>query len=41
VAPGVYEALYIGGALIKVDTNDFESKKYTDAIESLVRKYAA
>ncbi|MDP7089577.1 MAG: AAA family ATPase [Dehalococcoidia bacterium] len=38
---GVYDALDIGGALIKVDSNDFESRKYTDTIENLVRKHAA
>lgn len=40
-AQGVYDALDIGGQLIDIDSNDFQSSKYLDAVEALVENYQA
>ena len=36
---GVYGALDIGGHLVKVDSNDFESPEYKTAVEKLITLY--
>ena len=36
---GVYDPLEIGGVLIMVDTNDYESDRYKSAVQDILRAY--